>query len=62
MRGELSSEDLELAWDVFRKLMDDVEVGIGLDEAAWRCTDRRAHVREEEAAVRLGNDVVRDRS
>ena len=38
--------------------MDDVEVGIGLDEAARRCADRRAHVREKEAAVRLGDDVV----
>lgn len=51
VRAELLAQDVEQARNVFGPLVDDVEVGVGLDEAAGRGADGGAHVRDEEAAV-----------
>lgn len=40
--------------------MDDVVLSVGLDKAAGRGADGAAHVGDEEAAFRLGADLVGD--
>jgi hypothetical protein len=41
MRGELLAQDIECGVNILRPLMDDVVVGVSLDETARRCTDSR---------------------
>lgn len=62
MRGVLLPEDVESARHVSEggPLMDDVKVGIRLDQATRGCADGRTHVSDEETAVRLGTDLIGD--
>jgi hypothetical protein len=41
--------------------VDDVEVGVGLDQTAGRGADGGAHVGDVEAAIGLGADLVGNR-
>jgi hypothetical protein len=41
-------------------LVDDVEVGIGFDEAAWGGADSGAHVCDQEASIWLSADLIGD--
>jgi hypothetical protein len=61
VRAELRFENIESAIDIFWPLMDDVVVGISLDEATWGCAGCRAHVSDEEPAIWLSDNFVRDR-
>ena len=45
---ELLAENVESALDILGPLVDDVEVGISLDETAGRSTDGTTHVGDEE--------------
>lgn len=62
MGGVLLPEDVEGAGHVGQggPLGNDVKVLVRLDQAAGRSADRGAHVRDEEASVGLGADLVRD--
>ena len=50
MWRELLGQDVERALDVLGPLVDDIEVGVRLDEAAGGCADGAAHVGYEESA------------
>jgi hypothetical protein len=60
MRAELLAKDVEGRGNILGPLVNDVEVGIGLNEATGRSTDSRAHVGDEEATVGLGADLIGD--
>lgn len=60
MRGELLAEDVERRGHIFGPLVDDVEVGIGLNETTRGCAYSRAHVGNEETTIGLSADLVRD--
>ncbi len=44
--------------NILGPLVDDVELGISLDEATWRGTNSRAHVRNEEATIWLSTNLI----
>lgn len=60
MRRELLPKNIECTLNVLRPLVDDVTVGIGLDQTTRRCTDSTAHVSDEETTVGLGADLIDD--
>jgi hypothetical protein len=60
VRRELLSKNVKSTLNILRPLMDDVTIGISLDQSAGRCTDGTAHVGDEETAVRLGADLIDD--
>ena len=51
VRRELFGQDTERALDILRPLVHDVEVLVGLNEAAGAGANRAAHVRDEEATL-----------
>jgi hypothetical protein len=55
---ELLAEDVQRGGYIFGPLMDDVEVGIGFNEAARRSADSGAHVGDEEASIGLCANLV----
>lgn len=61
MGRELLSKDVEGTLNVFRPLVNDVEVGIGLDQTTRGSTHGRAHVGDEETTVGLGSDFISNR-
>lgn len=61
MGAELLAEDVESGTNIFGPLVDDVELSISLDETAWRSSDCGTHVGDEEAAIGLRADFIRDR-
>jgi len=60
MRAELLAEDVEGRGNILGPLVDDVELGISLNEAAGRSTDGGAHVGDEKAAIRFGSNLIGD--
>lgn len=60
MRRELLSQDVESTLHVLRPLVDDIKVGICLDETSRRGAHCRAHIGDVEATVGLCTDFVRD--
>lgn len=60
VRRELLSKNVKSTLNILRPLVDDVTIGISLDQSAGRCTDGTAHVGDEETAVRLGADLIDD--
>lgn len=60
MGTELLAKNVECAFDIFGPLVDDVEIGIGLNETSRRSTNRGAHVGNEETAIGLGADLISD--
>lgn len=58
---ELLAENVQGAFDVFRPLVDDVVVLVGLDQATRGCTNRGALVGNKESSIRFGTDLVSDR-
>jgi hypothetical protein len=61
VRTELLAEDVERSVDIFGPLVDDIEVGVCLDEAARRSPDSGSHVGDEKATIGLCADLIRDR-
>ena len=55
------TEDIQQTIGVLGPLVDDVVVLIGLDQATRRGTDCGTHVGDEEAAIGLRADLIRDR-
>lgn len=60
MRRELLSKNVKSTLNILRPLMDDIAIGISLDQATGRCTDSTAHVSDEETTVGLGADLIND--
>lgn len=60
MRRELLSKNVKSTLNILRPLMDDVTIGISLDQTTGRCTDSTAHVSDEETTVGLGADLIDD--
>lgn len=60
MGTELLAKDVQHRGNIFRPLVDDVEVCIGLDETAWGSADCGTHVGDEEASIGLSADLIRD--
>lgn len=60
VRAELLAKDVQGRGHIFRPLVDDVELSIGLDETAWGRADCGAHVGDEEATIGLCADLIRD--
>lgn len=58
MGAELLAENIEGGRNIFGPFVDDVEIGIGFDETAWRRADSRAHVSDEETTIRLCADLI----
>lgn len=61
VRRELLSQNVQQAGRVLRPLVDDVEVGIRLDQTAGRGADSRAHIGDVETTAGLGTDLIGDR-
>lgn len=62
MRRELLTQNVEGTLYILRPFVDDVKVGISLNETTGRSTHGRAHVSDEEASIGLSTDLVRNRS
>lgn len=60
VRRELLSQDVEGTLHIFGPLVDDIEVGICLDETSRTGAHRRAHVGDVEATVGLCTDFICD--
>jgi hypothetical protein len=60
MRRELLPKNVECTLNILRPLVDDITVGISLDQATGRCTNGTAHVGDEETTVRLCADLIDD--
>lgn len=57
----LLSQNVQSALYILRPLVNDVEVGISLDQTTRRGTQGRAHVGNVEASIRFSADLVRNR-
>lgn len=57
---ELLVNNAQEAWHILWPLMDNVVIGVCLDQPAWGGSSGGAHVCEEEATIRLGTDLIRD--
>lgn len=58
VRRVLLAKNVQGALNILRPLMNDVEVGIRLNQTTRRGTHCRAHVGDEKASVRLRTDLV----
>lgn len=61
MRRELLTQNVEVALHILGPFVDDVKVGISLNETTGRGTHGGAHVGNEEASIRLSTDLIRNR-
>ena len=61
VRRELLTQNVEGALHILRPLVDDVKVGIGLNETARRGSHGRAHVSDEESSIGLSTDLICNR-
>lgn len=60
MRRVLLAKYVQRALYIFRPLMNDVEVGIRLDQTARRGAHCRSHVSDVETSIRLRTDFIRN--
>lgn len=60
VRRELLSKNVKSTLNILRPLMNDVTIGISLDQSTRGCTDSTAHVSDEETTVGLGADLIDD--
>lgn len=58
MRRELLAKNVEGSLHILGPFVNDVEVGIGLNETTGRGTHGRAHVGDKETTVRLSTDLI----
>lgn len=58
VRRELLTKNVEGSLHILGPFVDNVEVGIGLDETTGRGTNGRTHVGNEEATVGLSTDLI----
>lgn len=55
---KLLTQNVEGALHILRPLVNDVKVGIGLNETAGRGTHGRTHVGNEESTIGLSTDLI----
>lgn len=60
VRRELLLKNVEGAFHILRPFVNDVKVGISLNETTGRSTNGRAHVGDEESTIWLCPDLIRN--
>ena len=57
---ELLTQDVEGTLDILWPLVNDVKIGISLNETTGAGSNRRTHVGNKESAIRLSTDFIRN--